>query len=202
MRYVALGDSYTIGTSVERRGELAEPARRARPGAAARRQPGRERLHLGDLIADELPALAGLRAGLRHAADRRQRRRPGHARGALRAPTSRRSWTRSWPVCQRGPGRCASPRRTTRSPRRERHSGRRSSSGPGIERVNAVLCARPARRTASGFVPEIFEISQAAARDRSLVAGDGLHPSGAQYALWVDAIQPVVEELLLPSGDR
>jgi lysophospholipase L1-like esterase len=34
------------------------------------------------------------------------------------------------------------------------------------------------------------------------VANDGLHPSGAQYALWVDAIQPVVEELLLPSDDR
>jgi lysophospholipase L1-like esterase len=52
------------------------------------------------------------------------------------------------------------------------------------------------------FVPDIFAISQAAATDRSLVAGDGLHPSGAQYALWVDAIQPVVEELLLPSADR
>jgi lysophospholipase L1-like esterase len=26
----------------------------------------------------------------------------------------------------------------------------------------------------------------------ALVASDGLHPSGAQYALWADAIQPVV----------
>ena len=52
------------------------------------------------------------------------------------------------------------------------------------------------------FMPEIFEISEAAATDRSLVADDGLHPSGAQYALWVDAIQPVVEDLLLPSADR
>jgi lysophospholipase L1-like esterase len=31
------------------------------------------------------------------------------------------------------------------------------------------------------------------------VSGDGLHPSGAQYALWVDAIQPVVEGLLAGS---
>jgi lysophospholipase L1-like esterase len=46
------------------------------------------------------------------------------------------------------------------------------------------------------FVPDIFAISEAAATDRSLVAADGLHPSGAQYALWVDAIRPVFEELL------
>jgi lysophospholipase L1-like esterase len=47
-------------------------------------------------------------------------------------------------------------------------------------------------------VPEIYDISQAAATDRSLVAADGLHPSGAQYALWVDVIAPVVEPLLAP----
>jgi acyl-CoA thioesterase-1 len=29
-----------------------------------------------------------------------------------------------------------------------------------------------------------------------LVAGDGLHPSGTQYTRWVDVIAPVVEELL------
>jgi len=51
------------------------------------------------------------------------------------------------------------------------------------------------------FVPDVFEISQAAATDRSLVARDGLHPSGVQYELWVDAIEPIVRELLLPSGD-
>ena len=31
-----------------------------------------------------------------------------------------------------------------------------------------------------------------------LVAGDGLHPSAAQYALWVDAILPVVRAALRP----
>jgi lysophospholipase L1-like esterase len=29
-----------------------------------------------------------------------------------------------------------------------------------------------------------------------LVADDGLHPSGAQYARWVDRIAPVVEALI------
>jgi lysophospholipase L1-like esterase len=65
----------------------------------------------------------------------------------------------------------------------------------GVERVNAVLGEACAARDI-GFVPEIFVISQAAASDRSLVAGDGLHPSAAHYTLWVDAIQPVVEALL------
>jgi lysophospholipase L1-like esterase len=46
------------------------------------------------------------------------------------------------------------------------------------------------------FVPDIFEISLSAGTDRTLVADDGLHPSGAQYARWVDAIAPVVEGLL------
>jgi acyl-CoA thioesterase I len=46
------------------------------------------------------------------------------------------------------------------------------------------------------FVPEIFEISQEARDDPSLVADDGLHPSGEQYRRWVDASAPVVEDLI------
>jgi acyl-CoA thioesterase-1 len=45
-------------------------------------------------------------------------------------------------------------------------------------------------------VVDILDLSQRAATDRSLVAADGLHPSGAQYALWVERIAPVVRELL------
>jgi len=43
---------------------------------------------------------------------------------------------------------------------------------------------------------DIFDLSLRAATDRSLVADDGLHPSGAQYASWVERIAPVVTELL------
>lgn len=64
-----------------------------------------------------------------------------------------------------------------------------------IQRVNAAMqgiCeARGVR-----YLGDIFTISGAAADDRTLVASDGLHPSGAQYSRWVDAILPVVEELL------
>jgi lysophospholipase L1-like esterase len=45
-------------------------------------------------------------------------------------------------------------------------------------------------------VVDIFDVSQRAATDRFLVAADGLHPSGAQYALWVVRIAPVVRGLL------
>lgn len=43
---------------------------------------------------------------------------------------------------------------------------------------------------------DTFDLSLRAAEDRGLVAGDGLHPSAAQYALWVERIAPVVRELL------
>jgi lysophospholipase L1-like esterase len=64
-----------------------------------------------------------------------------------------------------------------------------------IARFNTVFQLAAARRNIA-FVPEIFEISQQAGHDPSLVASDGLHPSGAQYALWVDAILPVIESAL------
>jgi len=70
-----------------------------------------------------------------------------------------------------------------------------------IVRFNEILRGLAAARGIA-FVPGTFAISQAAGADHSLVAWDGLHPSGAQYALWAAAIRPVVEGLLLPSGDR
>ncbi|HXG27030.1 MAG TPA: SGNH/GDSL hydrolase family protein [Candidatus Binatia bacterium] len=46
-------------------------------------------------------------------------------------------------------------------------------------------------------VVDVYDVSLGAATDQSLVAVDGLHPSGAQYALWVERIAPVVLELLV-----
>lgn len=64
----------------------------------------------------------------------------------------------------------------------------------GIVTNNAIL-ARLATERGIAFV-DILETSRRAATERGLVAEDGLHPSGAQYALWVDSIAPVVERLL------
>lgn len=64
----------------------------------------------------------------------------------------------------------------------------------GIVANNAVM-ERLAGERGIAYV-DIFDLSLRAADDRSLVAADGLHPSGQQYALWVERIQPVVERLL------
>ena len=65
----------------------------------------------------------------------------------------------------------------------------------GVLHVNEILRGACEQRGIT-FVPDIFDISAAAGDDRSLVADDGLHPSGAQYARWVDAIEPVVRAML------
>ncbi len=63
-----------------------------------------------------------------------------------------------------------------------------------IRRTNRVLDALAAARGIA-FV-DIHDLSLRAREDPGLVAADGLHPSGAQYALWVERIAPVVESLL------
>jgi acyl-CoA thioesterase-1 len=64
----------------------------------------------------------------------------------------------------------------------------------GIRANNAIITELAGARGIP--VVDIFDISRAAAADRSLVAEDGLHPSGAQYARWVERIAPAVEVLL------
>ena len=65
-----------------------------------------------------------------------------------------------------------------------------TGGGTGIGRGIALELARLGARVV------------VAARDRSLVADDGLHPSGAQYGLWVERIAPVVAGLLDLDLDR
>lgn len=64
----------------------------------------------------------------------------------------------------------------------------------GIRGNNSILTTLA---TARGItIVDIYDISLGAEVDRSLVATDGLHPSGVQYALWVEQIAPAVESLL------
>ena len=63
-----------------------------------------------------------------------------------------------------------------------------------IREFNALMA-----NLATGFgieVVDIYDISVGAELDRALVAGDGLHPSGTQYARWVERIAPAMEALL------
>lgn len=198
LRYVALGDSYTVGTSV--RSTESWPSQLAARVPALRlvANLGVNGYTSGDLIDEELPALSGLQPefitlmigvndvvqGVPEAVYR------ANIEQILDATLSLVAADRV--LCVATPDYTVTPQGAAfGSPVQQR---------AGIQGINALLGAACARRNIR-FVPDTFEISTAAT-DRSLIAGDGLHPSGLQYARWVDAIQPVVEELLLPSGDR
>jgi len=81
----------------------------------------------------------------------------------------------------------------TRTPRGA-DFGNRERQRAGIATVNSIMAQAAADRGIA-FV-DIGSVADQAGGDGSLVAGDGLHPSGAQYARWVDLITPVVQALL------
>jgi lysophospholipase L1-like esterase len=194
LRYVALGDSYTIGTSVSA-GESWPRQLVARLGGSVElvANLGVNGYSSDDLIREELPRLDGLDAelvtvqiGVNDVV--RGVPQPSYAANVERIlddlldrlPASRI-------VAVATPDYTVTPMGAA--------FGNPAQQSAAIARFNDVLqTAADARGIA--FVPDIFTISQRAATDRSLVAGDGLHPSGAQYAQWVDAIQPVVQALL------
>ena len=66
--------------------------------------------------------------------------------------------------------------------------------GREVDVFNAVAKAE-AENVGTAFV-DITEISRTTARQ--MVASDGLHPSGAQYALWAEAVRPVAYAILRP----
>jgi acyl-CoA thioesterase I len=193
LRYVALGDSYTIGTSVEdgerwpnqlvaRMPELQLVGNLAVNGYTS-----------ADLIGEELPALHALRPGfvsvligvndvVQRAPESEYVDNVGVILEELLAelPSGRI-------VCVATPDYTVTPSGAS--------YGDPAQQSAAIARVNAALRQACEARDIA-FVPEIFDLSQAALDDPSLVADDGLHPSGAQYSLWVDAIEPVVRRLL------
>jgi lysophospholipase L1-like esterase len=198
LRYVALGDSYTVGTSVSSTESWPSQLEARVPALRLVANLGVNGYTSGDLIDEELPALSGLQPefitlmigvndvvqGVPETVYSANIEQILNAMLALVAADR--------VVCIATPDYTVTPQGGAfGSPDQQR---------AGIQRVNALLDAACAQRNIR-YVPDIFEISTAAT-DRSLIAGDGLHPSGLQYARWVDAIQPVVEELLLPSGDR
>lgn len=71
-----------------------------------------------------------------------------------------------------------------------------TEASAGIRANNAILTALATQRGI--MVVDIYDISLGAAADRSLVASDGLHPSGAQYALWVARIELEAAGLIGP----
>jgi lysophospholipase L1-like esterase len=196
-RYVALGDSYTIGTAVS--------PTESWPSQLVDRLDGRLELvaNLGvngystdDLIADELPALDDLdpefvtvQIGVNDVVRGvPQSTYVANVELILDALLERLTPARILAVAT--PDYTLTPAGSS--------FGDPAQQSAEIARFNdALRSAAEARGIA--FVADIHEISRRVVSDPALVAGDGLHPSGAQYALWVDAIQPVVEGLMAGS---
>lgn len=197
MRYVALGDSFTIGTSVEPEDRWPNQLIRRLPTLELVANPAVNGFTSADLIDHELPGVPGwapelvsVLIGVNDV-----------VRGVdeeTYAANVERMLERL--VAQVGPGRVvavAIPDYTV-TPRGADY-GEPAQRRAAIERANAVMAGACASREIR-FVPDTWEISRRAADDPSLVAEDGLHPSGAQYRLWVDAIEPVVRRCLEEGG--
>jgi lysophospholipase L1-like esterase len=198
IRYVAVGDSYTIGTSVEPAERF--PNQLVDALAAAGFQLdlvanlGVNGYTSADLIRDELPALETLRAefvtvligvndvvqGVPAATYE------GNVNRILDALLARLPEDRIVTVSI--PDYTVMPAGADYGDPDDQHDA--------IVASNTIM-ARLAAARGIAFV-DIFDLSLRAADDRSLVADDGLHPSGAQYALWAARLKPVVEGLLAP----
>jgi lysophospholipase L1-like esterase len=63
-----------------------------------------------------------------------------------------------------------------------------------IDRLNAINQAE-AERSGAHYL-YITSLSREVAADRSLVAADGLHPSGKMYARWMKLVEPVACDIL------
>jgi acyl-CoA thioesterase-1 len=199
LRYVALGDSYTIGTSVA-------PAASWPSQLVARlaQDEGGSSLELvanlgvngytsADLIRDELPRLNELQpefVTLQIGVNDVVQGVPESAYGENTAQIlddlrGRLPATRI--LCVATPDYTLTPMGAA--------FGDPAQQRAAIIAVNRIL-EEACEVRAIRFVGDVFPMSQRVAEDPSLVTDDGLHPSGAQYALWVDAIAPIMRELL------
>jgi lysophospholipase L1-like esterase len=192
LRYVALGDSYTIGTAIAADGRW--------PNQLVARLPSLELVaNLGvngftsrDVIQRELPQLERLRPevlslliGVNDV-----------VQGAPEA-TYRANVVLILDTIVRlvGPGHVfvvTTPDYTV-TPSGAAF-GDPAQQSAGIRANNAILIEAATLRGLA--VIDIYELSLRAAGDRSLVADDGLHPSAAQYSTWADEIEPVVKRTL------
>jgi lysophospholipase L1-like esterase len=74
-----------------------------------------------------------------------------------------------------------------------RYSGGRDIS-KGISEFNAIILEEAKKRNLKTV--DIFEKSKEMGKDSTLVAPDGLHPSAKEYAIWETLIYPVAFQLL------
>jgi acyl-CoA thioesterase I len=196
VRYVALGDSYTIGTSVEPVDRFPDQLVAALRGSATHVELvanlGVNGYTTADLIRDELPALPGLAPELVTLLIGVNDVVQGFPLATYEANVAEildvllaalpagRIVTISIPDYTVTPAGA--------------DYGDPASQRDAIVAENAAM-ARLAANHGIAFV-DIFDVSMQATQDHALVADDGLHPSGAQYRRWVERLVPIMETLL------
>jgi lysophospholipase L1-like esterase len=188
IRYVALGDSYTIGTSVAERERWPDQLVARLPQLELVANLGVNGFTSRDVIEVELPQLDALRPelitvliGVNDVVQ------------GVPAETYRENVAR---ILDDAVDRVGAERVLvvttpdyTVTPRGADY-GDPVQQSAGIRANNAIIT-----EVARGLgiqVVDIYDISLGTATDLGLVASDGLHPSGAQYRLWVDRIVPFV----------
>jgi lysophospholipase L1-like esterase len=199
VRYVALGDSYTVGTSValaERFPNQLVEALRGRVALELVANLGVNGYATADLLRDEMPHVAGLAPslvtlliGVNDA-----------VRGVDRAQyLSNVEQILDQLLALLPPDRIVAIAVPdyTRTPSGG-DFGDPAQQRAAIADFNSIMADAAAERGVA-FV-DIGPVADLADRDQTLVARDGLHPSGAQYARWVELIAPVVEGLISDSA--
>jgi len=74
--------------------------------------------------------------------------------------------------------------------------GSPESSEAGVKAFNAIITSLGAKYNIP--VADVFSVSQQVVKDPSLIAPDGLHPSGKQYAAWTEIIAATLRAHQLP----
>ena len=197
LRYVALGDSYTIGTALD---DAADRWPDRLVTALGRRPPTLELVAnlavngftSADLIAHELPALDEIGPGFASVLIGVNDVVQGVPAAAYRANVTRILDVLRELLPANRIVTVATPDYTV-TPQGAAY-GDPATQAAGILENNGILAAL-ARDRGIAFV-DIHDLSLRAGADRTLVASDGLHPSGVQYALWVERILPVVAALI------
>jgi lysophospholipase L1-like esterase len=195
MRYVALGDSYTIGTSVSdgERWPNQLVARLADTDVELAGNLAVNGYTSGDLIERELPRLPGQRPDLVSVQIGVNDVVQGVPDERYGANVSLILDTLLGLVPAQNIFTVATPDYTV-TPQGAAY-GIPEQQSAGVLHVNEIL-RHGAEDRGIVFIAEVLAISREAGGDPAMVAADGLHPSGAQYARWVDAIEPVVRAIL------
>ena len=194
VRYVALGDSYTIGTSVrqeERWPDQLVAALRDQVPMELVANLGVNGYSTDDLIRFELPRLGGLRPGFVSLLIGVNDFVRGVALDQY-GVNVQRILAAILEIVPRDRVVVVSTPDYTRTPTGADY-GDPLQQRADIKAVNAAM-ALLCDVGGVAFV-DISPIADLVEGDRALVAGDGLHPSGTQYARWVELIAPVVSQL-------